>query len=405
MKNSLSFEEARALLLEKTASVGTETLPPEACGGRIMARPAAAGMDVPPFDRSPYDGYAFRASDSAGASRETPVTLRVLEEVPAGSLPGFAVTEGTAIRIMTGAPIPQGADAVVMYEKTEFTAETVTLFAPARAGENVVRAGEDVWKGEILAEAGSRIDAGTLGTLASQGFTALEVYRKPRVGVISTGSELIELGEPSQPGMIYNSNRYTFSALLGETGCEPVWLGSAGDRVEAISGLIRTGMETCDAVILTGGVSAGDYDLTPAAMEACGAEIFFRRVDMKPGMACCFGMAKGVLICGLSGNPAAAMTAFYAVALPALKKLCGCRSCLPRELTVTLLEGFRKKSPVTRLLRGTLVLTDGEVRMALSPKQGNGVLSSAMGCDAMAVIPAGSGPIAAGTKLKGFMLR
>ena len=183
-----------------------------------------------------------------------------------------------------------------------------------------------------------------------------------------------------------------------------MWLGSAGDRVETISGLIRTGMETCDAVILTGGVSAGDYDLTPAAMEACGAEIFFRRVDMKPGMACCFGMAKEKLLCGLSGNPAAAMTAFYAVALPALKKLCGRRFCLPREVTVTLLEGFYKKSPVARLLRGTLVLTDGEVKMALSPKQGNGVLSSAMGCDAMAVIPAGSGPLASGTKLKGFML-
>ena len=332
------------------------------------------------------------------------MTLRVLEDLPAGSLPGFAVTEGTAVRIMTGAPIPQGADAVVMYEKTDFSAETVTLFSQVRPGDNIVRAGEDVRKGETLAESGSLMDAGTLGTLASQGFSALEVYRKPQVGLISTGSELIELGEPPQPGKIYNSNRYTFSALLGEAGCEPVWLGSAGDRVEIISGLIRTGMETCDAVILTGGVSAGDFDLTPAAMETCGAEIFFRRVDMKPGMACCFGMAKEKLLCGLSGNPAAAMTAFYAVALPALKKLCGCRSCLPRELTVTLLEGFRKKSPVTRLLRGTLVLNDGEVRMSIR-EQGNVVLSSAMGCDAMAVIPAGSGPIAAGTKLKGFMLR
>lgn len=405
MKNSLSLEEARALLLEKVRSVGTEILPPEACGGRILARPAAAETDVPPFDRSPYDGYAFRAADSAGASRETPVTLRVLEDLPAGSLPGFAVTEGTAVRIMTGAPIPQGADAVVMYEKTDFSAETVTLFAQVRPGDNIVRAGEDVRKGETLAEAGSLMDAGTLGTLASQGFSALEVYRKPQVGLISTGSELIELGEPPQPGKIYNSNRYTFSALLDETGCEPVWLGSAGDRVETISGLIRTGMETCDAVILTGGVSAGDYDLTPAAMEACGAEIFFRRVDMKPGMACCFGMAKEKLLCGLSGNPAAAMTGFYAVALPALKKLCGRRFCLPRELTVTLLEGFRKKSPVTRLLRGRLALAGGEVCMELPPNQGNGVLSSAMGCDVMAVVPAGSGPLEAGTKLKGFLLK
>lgn len=400
---SINFEEARALLLEKAQSVEGETLSLEACGGRVLAESVTAPRDVPPFDRSPYDGYAFRASDIAGASRDTPVTLRVLEELPAGSVPRFPVTPGTAVRLMTGAPIPEGADAVVMYENTEFTRETVTLFAPARPGENVVRAGEDVRRGTVLAEAGSLIDAGTLGSLASQGFAELKVYRRPRVGIISTGSELVELGQAMAPGKIYNSNRYTFTALLEEIGCAPVWLGSAGDGVEAIADLIRDGMETCDAVLLTGGVSVGDYDLTPAAMEACGAELLFRRVGMKPGMACSFGLGAGKLLCGLSGNPAAAMTGFYAVALPALKKLCGRRDCLPRELTVTLPEGFKKPSPVTRLLRGRLELADGEVRMTLR-EQGNVVLSSAMGCDAMAVIPAGSGPLVPGTKLKGFML-
>ena len=158
-------------------------------------------------------------------------------------------------------------------------------------------------------------------------------------------------------------------------------------------------------MLLTGGVSVGDYDLTPAAMEACGAEIYFRAVDLKPGMACCYGASEGKLICALSGNPSSAMTNYYAVALPALRKLCGCRECLPRELTVTLLDGFRKKSPVTRLLRGTMELSGGEVSLALSQEQGNAVLSSAIGCDAMAVVPAGSGPLAPGTKLTGFMLR
>ena len=306
---------------------------------------------------------------------------------------------------MTGAPIPEGADAVVMFEKTEFTGETVTLFEAAKPGDNVVRAGEDVREGAVLAEAGSLIDAGTLGTLASQGFASLEVFQKPRVGLISTGSELIEPGQSPEPGKIYNSNRYTFTALLEEAGCAPVWLGSAGDQVETIAALIRAGIKDCDAVVLTGGVSVGDYDLTPAAMEACGAEVFFRGVDLKPGMACCYGSAEGKLICAHSGNPASAMTNYYAVALPALKKLCGHRDVLPQELTVTLTGGFRKKSPVTRLLRGTLELSGGEVRMALSREQGNAVLSSAMGCDVMAVVPAGSGPLEAGTKLKGFILR
>ena len=405
MNHSLSFEEARALLLEKAQSVGAETLPLEACGGRVLARTVTAPYSVPPFDRSPYDGYAFRAADSAGASREKPVTLHVLEEVAAGSVPRCAVTEGTAVRIMTGAPIPEGADAVVMFEKTEFTEKTVTLFEAARPGDNIVLAGEDVRAGDVLAQGGSLIDAGTLGTLASQGFASLEVFRKPRVGVISTGSELIEPGELPQSGKIYNSNRYTFTSLLAEAGCEPQYLGSAGDRVEGIAALIREGVETCDAVLLTGGVSVGDFDLTPAAMEACGAEVFFRAVDLKPGMACCYGSGEGKLICALSGNPASAMTNYYAVALPALRKLRGLHSCLPQELTVTLLGGFPKKSPVTRLLRGTLELSGGEVGMSLSREQGNAVLSSAIGCDAMAVVPAGSGPLAPGTKLKGFMLR
>ena len=405
MNHSLSFEEARALLLEKAQSVGAETLPLEACGGRVLARTVTAPYSVPPFDRSPYDGYAFRAADSAGASREKPVTLHVLEEVAAGSVPRCAVTEGTAVRIMTGAPIPEGADAVVMFEKTEFTEKTVTLFEAARPGDNIVLAGEDVRAGDVLAQGGSLIDAGTLGTLASQGFASLEVFRKPRVGVISTGSELIEPGELPQSGKIYNSNRYTFTSLLAEAGCEPQYLGSAGDRVEGIAALIREGVETCDAVLLTGGVSVGDFDLTPAAMEACGAEVFFRAVDLKPGMACCYGSGEGKLICALSGNPASAMTNYYAVALPALRRLCGLDSCLPQELTVTLLGGFQKKSPVTRLLRGTLELSGGEVGMSLSREQGNAVLSSAIGCDAMAIVPAGSGPLTPGTKLKGFMLR
>ena len=325
MNSPLSFEKARTLLLGEVRPVGTETLPAEICGGRILASDAFARYSVPPFDRSPYDGHAFRAADSAGASRETPVTLRVLEEVAAGSVAAHAVTEGAAVRIMTGAPIPEGADAVEMFEKTAFTEDAVTLFAPLKPGDNVVRAGEDVRAGDVLAETGSLIDAGMLGTLSSQGYADLEVYRLPRVGVVSTGSELIDPGQPPEPGKIYNSNRYTFAALLTQAGCESRYLGSAGDRTEAIAALIREGLRTCDAVILTGGVSVGDFDLTPAAMEECGVRMLFRRVDLKPGMACAYGMAGEKPVMGLSGNPASAMTSYYAIALPALKKLRGLR--------------------------------------------------------------------------------
>lgn len=404
MREHLEFEEARALLLRAVTPVGAEEAALERCPGRVLAEDVSANRSVPPFDSSPYDGYAFRAADVAGACADRPVTLRVLEELPAGSTAEHTVTAGTAMRLMTGAPIPPGADTVIMYEKTVFTDSTVTLSAPARAGDNIIRRGEDVSAGALLASAGTRIDPGTLGTLASQGYARLPVCRVPRVGIISTGSELTEPGEEAGPGKIYNSNRYTFTALLAGMGLEPVYLGWARDETAAIAALIRKGADTCDAVILTGGVSVGDYDLTPAAMEACGADFLFRHVKLKPGMACAYALLEGKLLCGLSGNPASSVTNFHAVAAPALRKLAGLGDCLPKEISATLTEGFRKPSPTTRLLRGTLDLREGETLMRPASRQGNVVLSSTIGCDAMAIIPGGSGPLAPGTKLKGFLL-
>lgn len=404
MKNSLTFQEARELLLAETRPMGAETVYLAEAAGRVLAQNILAGGDVPPFDASPYDGYAFRAEDSAGATGETPVTLRVLEEIPAGSTAKYPIIPGTAARIMTGAPIPDGADAVVMYEKTEFTRETVKLFAPAKCGENIIRAGEDVKAGTVLAEPGDVIDAGTLGTVASQGLEELSVHRIPRVGIISTGSELTEPGQTGGPGKIFNSNRYTFTALLRGAGCAPVYMGTAGDEAGAITALIRKGLAECDAVLLTGGVSVGDYDLTPDAVVAAGGRILFREVGIKPGMACCYGVKDEKLILGLSGNPASAVTSFHAVAAPALRKLCGRKDCLPREVTLTLAGGFSKKSPVTRLLRGRMDVSDGTARFVMPKDQGNVVLSSTIGCDVIAVVPAGSGPIAPGSRLKGFLL-
>ena len=206
------------------------------------------------------------------------------------------------------------------------------------------------------------------------------------------------------PGKIYNSNRYTLTAAVKEIGCEPVFLGIAGDTTEGIANLLLEGLKTCDAILTTGGVSVGDYDLTPAAMELAGVEILFRGVDLKPGMACAYGSKDGKLICGLSGNPASSLINYYAVAMPALKKLTGAKNYVPEEIDVILNNGFKKKSPGTRLLRGTLDLSCGEVRMSLPKEQGNVMLNSMIGCNVMAIIPAGSGPIEAGTKLKGFLL-
>ena len=395
---------ARNLLLEKVTSAGIEHIPLSECGGRILAQDLIAAENIPPFDRSPYDGYAFMAADTENASADNPVTLRILGEIPAGAVPTSKVTVGTAVKILTGAPIPCGADAVVKFEDTEYTDETVTLFSSSRPGDNIVHTGEDVRRGDVLACAGTAIDPGTAGTLASQGITAPAVYKIPKVGIISTGSELVDAGETPTQGKIRNSNRHTLEAALKKLGCQPVNLGMAGDSAEDICALIRKGLEECDAIVSTGGVSVGDYDLTPEAMELAGVEILFRGVDIKPGMACAYGVLGGKIMCGLSGNPASSITNFYAVALPALRKLAGYANPVPEEINVTLLDGFGKKSPTTRLLRGVLDLTGGTVGMRVPKEQGNVVLSSTIGCDAIAVVPAGSGKMDKGTVLKGFLI-
>ena len=404
MYEHISYQSARELAAQRVAPVAAERMPLEDCAGRVLAEDLTAGSDVPPFDRSPYDGYAFRSRDSEGAGPESPVTLRILEEIPAGGASHIPVTEGTAVKILTGAPIPPGADAVVKWEDTKCTAGTVTLFHPARSGANIVPAGEDVKAGTVLAAAGSVIDAGLLGILAGQNAAGPLVYRIPRVGIISTGGELTDAGRPLSPGKIYNSSRYALAAALKELGCEPVWLGAVDDDAGAICERIGKGLDGCDALVLTGGVSAGDYDLTPDAMALAGAELLFRGVDFKPGMACAYAVRDGKPLCGLSGNPAAALTNFYAIAAPALRKLCGRRNFMPEEITLALKAPFCKKSPVTRLLRGRLRLSAGYAELELSGNQANGSLSSAVGWNAIAVIPAGSGPLDAGTKLKGFLL-
>ena len=398
------YTEIRDLLLDRVQSVGTQRVPLLDCFGRVLAADLVAEADIPAFDRSPYDGYAFRASDTAQATRDKPITLRILEEIAAGDVPTMPITPGTAAKILTGAPIPEGADAVINYEATRFTAETVTLFDPVKPGSNIVRRGDDVRSGTLLARRGDPIDAGIAGTLAAQGIAEPEVFRKPRIGIMSTGSELVEADEAPGAGMIRNSNAYTIAAALRKEGIEPVYFGIAADTAESIAQRMEEALGLCDGLITTGGVSVGDYDLTPDAMERCGVEMLCRGVLLKPGMACAYGIRDGKPVFGLSGNPASCVINLYTVALPALRKLTGRSDALPREIPLRLDAAFPKKSGVTRILRGTLVLDTGEAVLHLPASQGNVVLSSTIGCDAMAVIPGGSGPQSAGTILKGFLI-
>ncbi|MBQ9196885.1 MAG: molybdopterin molybdotransferase MoeA [Clostridia bacterium] len=404
MLKNADWLEARALLLSRAVPVEAEEVPLADCGGRVLAFDLRAAEDVPAFDRSAYDGYALRAADIADASRERPVTLKITETIAAGQVGRHPVTSGTAAHLMTGAAIPEGADCVINFERTEYTADTVTLFAPLRMGDNIVRRGEDVAAGALLAARGTVIDAGLAGTLAAQGVAQVLVYRQPVIGLISTGSEVVEAEAAPGPGQIRNANRAAFTALMNRQGFQTKYLGLAGDEAADIAGLIAQGLASCDAVLLTGGVSVGDWDVTPEAMERCGVEILLRGVAMKPGMACAYGIREHCLVLGLSGNPASSLTNFCACALPALRKLAGRSDAEPPMISLTLMYSFKKKSPATRFLRGRLDLSDGTARLDAPGDQGNVVLSSAIGCNAFAVVPAGSGPLSAGDKLKGFII-
>jgi len=415
LNTNMEYDEAARLLASLAEKTDTENVGLDACGGRILAQQLTAQENVPAFDRSPYDGYAFRAEDTSRATKEEPVVLRILEEVPAGAVPSCEVTAGTAVKILTGAPIPVGADAVVMYEKTSFTDREVTIYAPSSSGDNIIYAGEDVKKGQVLAKAGTVIDPGLAGTLASQGISRPLVYKRPSAGIISTGSELVDFTDrqedPGQQeaavlpaGKIRNSNRYQLAAALRKDGCDPVYLGTAGDDVEMIASLIRKGLGTCDVVVLTGGVSAGDYDLTPAAMEQAGCELLIKGVRLKPGMACCYGVRDGKLVCGLSGNPSSSLTNYYTVLRPAIRKMTGRESYEPERFQVALTKGFGKRSKQVRILKGRFRIEDGKAVMEPASGQGNVMISSSIGCDVLAIVPAGSGALEAGTRLEAFLV-
>ena len=403
MLKNCDYKTVRDALLEKVIPVEAEEVPLQDCAGRVLAQEILARSDIPPFDRSPYDGYAFRAADVAQASEDQPVTLKITDYIAAGDVPHCPVTEGTAAHLMTGAPVPEGADAVLPFEKTRFTEETVTISAPVRSGSNIVYAGEDVLRGQLLCPAGVRIDAGLAGTLAGQRILRPLVYRKPVVAILSTGTELLEEDEEPAPGRISNTNRYTLQAACGLAGCVAFYAGTARDDEDEISRLLLKALKECDAVLISGGVSVGDYDCTPAAMEKAGVRLLARGLSLKPGMAGAYGICSGeqkeagdagggtgIPVFGLSGNPAACMTAFYAVALPVLKKRMGLRQYLPEHVRVRLTEDYSRRNQSARLLRGRIDPGGTVQEMRISPRQGNQMLASFAESNAFAEIPAGA---------------
>jgi molybdopterin molybdotransferase len=370
---------------------------------RVLAQDILAAENVPPFDRSPFDGYAFRAADLASASAEQPATLSVIEEVPAGNIPKLAVSPGQTTKIMTGAPIPSGADCVVKFEEVRADGARVIVSAPSQSGRNIIPAGEDVEKGMLAVQKGVMIDPALIGLLASLGIADVPVYLLPNVAILSTGNEIAPICANLPPGKIRNSNAFALAGALLAIGAAPIFLGIVRDEAETIGAAIEKGLQDADMVITTGGVSVGDYDLVNEALQRIGADILFWRIRIKPGAAVLAARKYGKMILCLSGSPGAAMVSFQLLAAPYVRRMAGHVQWRNEEIDVILNEGINKPSPRKRLVRGRLLIEDGCAVMTVTEKQGNGVLSSFIGATLLGVIPEGSGPVPPGTRIKAYV--
>jgi molybdopterin molybdotransferase len=366
--------------------------------GRICAEDVRAAGHIPPFNRSPLDGYALRARDSAGASQASPVELLVVEEIVAGQWPQKSVTQGTAVRLMTGAPIPEGADCVIRQEDTDEGGPRVRIFQELAPFENFCRLGEDIRQGDVLVRAGERLNYAHAGLLAGAGIASIMVYLRPRVGIVVTGDELWTPAQGAPPpGKIFSSNHALLSARLRELGVETILAKPCADDGPAIAGRIVDAAGRADMILTTGGVSVGCRDLVPEALESLGAKIFFHGVKMKPGGPAMFSLYGRRPVLSLSGNPFAALASMELLARPALAVLARDAALELQYENGVLENDFPKASSGRRFLRGTE--KSGRVRLT-EGSHASGTLGSLRGCNCLADIPAGTGPLSAGDTVR-----
>lgn len=400
---ALPLTAAQDILLRAAAVLPPENAVLAECWQRVLAADVTAAIDFPPFDRSPLDGYALIAAEVTAATHEQPVWLQVVDDIPAGSLPRTDIRPGTAARIMTGAPVPAGATGVVRLEDTRKEGGRVAIMAGTLAGKNICRRGEEIAGGQVVLQAGSVIGSGAMGLLALLGVSRPAVFRRPRVALIATGSEIVPVEAPLVPGAIRNSNSYMLSAQIADAGALAINFGIVRDEVAAIAARL-TAAGDCDLVVTTGGVSAGDYDLLADAYRQLGIAVLFDEVDIKPGMAVLAGHKNGRLYIGLSGNPAAASVAFELLARPVLCKLGGHSRLWRPRTRARLTAAFAKASPVIRFVWASCRLEQGCLVAEPLPLQGNGMLKSAVSANALVIVPANSPPLVAGDEVEVMLL-
>lgn len=393
----LTLKQAQELLLAKTETVrDTEEIPLWEGGGRTLAEDIFAGQDQPPFARSPLDGYAVRSGDIAGASKERPARLSVIDEVDAGQVSGMRVEKGTAIRIMTGAPVPEGADCIVRQEDTDYGEEKVEVYREVGAYENYCFAGEDYRAGTQVLEKGTKLGAIELGTLASLGREKVRVFRRVRAAVLTTGDELVLPGEERKPGKIYDANLYTMATRLTALGAEVIRKGRTGDKPEEAAAWIREAGEKADIIVTTGGVSVGKKDIMHEVLKLLDCERIFWKIAIKPGMPTLCAQYGGKLLICLSRNPFGAAVNLELLVRPVLAKMAGRKAPELLRLSAVSESEFPKRSGVTRYVRA--FYEEGKVRIP-EGSNASGILSSMCGCNCLIEIPAGTAALKKGDRV------
>ena len=409
----LSVDQARERILSHFQPVTTETLPLAGCSNRVLAQDTVAANDLPPFDNSSMDGFAVRAVDVENASPESPRSLRVVADIPAGSHPTISLAPGEAARIMTGAPIPEGADAVVPVEDTNFdhrdagtpAPREVQIFKAAKPGANRRPRGMDLRSGDIVLQKGRMLKPQDLGLLAMLGFANVPVYRKPRVALFSSGDELLDVDAPLEEGKIRDSNSYTLAALIEDAGAEVIRLGVAKDDYDSVRAFLEKAVELrVDLILSSAGVSVGAFDFVKQVIEAHG-KMDFWRVNMRPGKPVAFGEYKSIPFVGLPGNPVSAFVGFEVFVRAAIGRLNGLADGRRPMVRVRCEEQIDSDGRESYLRAQVSEDAEHSTFLArLTGHQGSGNLHSLVQANALLIIPAGVKCVPAGQELEAWLI-
>lgn len=393
MEEHLQVGEAQRVVLESVAVFGAEQVKLEQSLGRVLAEEVRANRDQPPYDISAMDGYALRSADLASI----PATLEIIEDIKAGDMPTRTLAPGQCARIMTGAPMPQGADAVIRVEDTQALSNNrVQVNQAVKPGNDIRRLGENMRNGEVVLIPGTEITPGVIGVLATVKRAQVQVYRRPRVAILSTGNELEGLDEPVDPNKIPDANSYALMAQTQALGIEPVLLGIARDDPDELVHYLRRGLEF-DMLLVSGGTSVGVHDYVRPTIEALGAQMLFWRVAMKPGHPVAFGKVGEKIIFGLPGNPVSSMVCFEQFVVPALRRMMGHARTCRRTIEARMTHNVKHQPGRTEFIRVMLAKEEGGYAATSTGAQGSGMLLSMARADGLAVVPGDCNGLAAGS--------